>query len=379
MKTDIKRDYEIAHVFADSVPALCKMIVGLVRSAFPYPYVFLQESGVWGSEDCAILENDWVKDTGKLCYLPQGWWRGVKGYLRVLFSVLFPELSIKGIWRMIKGPKRIVFHGYSLNLWVVLLLRVAGKKMVLIHWGGRPRLGRFRGWLSRLEFRMHHHVFVLMSPEIRYFHGFLGDKVSVLPYASTEVGNWSFSHRMYKEACSQRRLLLGNSTWHRDEYGEILDRLNPNDWDCIICMLNYGRESEKGITDAFIRKYRKRFGGTFFAWQEVLPYEEYSQIVGSCPIYICPCRTQGGLGAIASGIMQGKTLFLRGDNLEWIQQLGVKAYDIDKVSDWSYKGLSSYIVSYDSALESFRNYKKVYEDDFSFDRWRGHILTALDG
>lgn len=371
--------HKVAHVISDRVPPLTSRIAKLLNSDI-CSVLFLQGSDVCANKERSLENNTWVKQFAKYEYLPICWWQRIHQtnvYVRNLCSVILPELSFVGIWRLICGPRRIVFHGYIMNFWVLLLLRLVGKKMVLIHWGGTPRTGRFRGRLSRFEFRMLDHVFVLMTPEIRYFSNYLGKRVSVLPYASLFCAEWRFAEADYERAHGQRRLILGNSTWHYEMYGEILDKLVPGEWDCVTCMLNYGREGELDKVEAFLGRYREKFGDRLFEWREVLPYDEYCKVIGGAPIYIAPNETQCGLGAIGTGIRQGKTLLLRGDNLQWIRELGVTAYDIDEIKDWSYEGLRALIPSLEMAQTSFKNYKAAYCERFSADEWARQIQNAL--
>lgn len=369
----------VAHVITDRVPPLTRGISKLLNSDI-CSHLFLQGSDVYPNKAQSLENNDWVKKFEKYDYLPISWWQRIRrmnGYARVLFSMMLPEISLIGIWRMIMGPRRIVFHGYIMNFWVLFLLRLVGKKMVLIHWGGQPRAGRFRGWFSRLEFKLLNHVFVLMTPEVRYFSNYMGKRVSVLPYASLDCTEWRFLESYYEGAHEQRCLILGNSAWHYQRYGEILDKLIPEEWDRVTCMLNYGQESRLCEVNSFLQRYREKFGDRLFEWRDVLPYDEYCKVVGGSPIYIAPTKTQGGLGAINTGVKQGKALLLRGDNLRWIRELGVSAYDIDEIKDWSYDGLHALIPSRETAQASFNNYKTNYCERFTVAEWTNRILQVL--
>ena len=156
----------------------------------------------------------------------------------------------------------------------------------------------------------------------------------------------------------RRVMILGNSTYNRDAYIQILDKTPTGSWDKIICMLNYGREDEKAQTDAFVKKYRAKFGESFFAWRETVAISEYLKIMGEADFYIGPAQFQSGLGAIFRCMAQNKTVVIRGHNYKWLRELGTEVIDVDSLSDYSYETLCKVMPSVE---ERKANCEKLYD------------------
>jgi hypothetical protein len=134
-------------------------------------------------------------------------------------------------------------------------------------------------------------------------------------------------------------------------------------------MLNYGREQDGAEVTNFIQKYTKIFGSAFDAWQETIPFDEYTKIIATAPYYICPCRHQSGLGAIGLSIAMGKTIFLSGDNLSWIRSIGVKVYDIASITDYSFESLFALRLTDKEKEENFRVYSEFYDRKCCAENW----------
>jgi len=363
------------HIFWDYAPSLTRPMARTVLSLFPNSKVYLIGNGFYNRSEALTANKNLVEETESRSFggwLSAAFWCGIRRLERFKALLVFflPNISASSLLRLIKGDNAMVVHGKSMNYVSILILKLFGKKLKLIHWGGKPipnsRLGKICGYL---EMALYDRIFVLMSPEIRYFPDRFRKKISVLPYNSGALEKYHFDVKKWAGRMSQRSILLGNSAWQRDNYKEVLDRLNPEDWDQIVCMLNYGREDDIEGTENFIRKYRAKFGDVFVAWRGVVSYAEYEKIVGQSPIYVCLARYQTGLGAIASAIKQAKAIFLRGDNLEWMRELGVQALDIDTVTDWSFEGLKKYIPDDAKAIGNFTAFQYSYSGKYSVSNW----------
>lgn len=372
----------IAHIFRDRVPHLSGPIVRWIDSENYFYY--LRDQNLYADRNQAEKCNaDFIEAVGPgkyLGYLKASWWvrcSWCRGYVRYLFEVFWPEFALASILKLLKGPRNIVVHGDALHFPMMLLLALFRKKVVYINWGCPPHIGRLKGWVDKLSLRMNCWIFVLMSPEIRYFKPFMGERVSTLPY-SNGLNNIDLVDVVVNRKCqSTRKLILGNSTILRDVYGEILDRLNPDDWEQITCMLNYGREDEEMKTDAFVAKYEAKFGKKFFAWRKTLPYEEYKKVMGESAIYICPTATQMGLGAVFTSILQGKTILLRGDNYNWLRDLGVGVCNLDSITDFSYEGLRKIVLNDVDARNNLDAFKCNFRNRYTVSFWREQIKCCF--
>lgn len=371
---------QVLHVFWDFAPHLSRSLAPMTKRLFPTHLFALYQTS---KEDAWFkYENDaWCVSMGASFFgqLQQSFIRQfpLRGRIGSLVMRFFPELSLKTWAKLLFGPKRIILHGRCIgefNLFTLLGLRLFGKKVFLIHWGGGPSFGQLLGFLDRLAYRCFSHVFVLMSPEIDYFKPFMGARVSCLPYPHRNLEN----NTVVLKGQGMKNLLLGNSAHFRETYCEVLDRLNPTDWDKITCMLNYGDEHSADQTDAFVAKYHARFGEKLFAWRETLPLQQYLQIMAESAFYICIAPHQTGLGAISNSIRQGKTIILRGDNLKWMRSLGVKVYDYDELPDLSFATLQKLRLTPEEAQVSYDNFNKNAIQKYTTVYWAQQIEETLN-
>ena len=300
------------------------------------------------------------------------------GRLKALIKLMFTDFSISSWWRLIRGPQCVVIHGCMLGFSTILLLRCLNKRLVYIHWGGSaPVGGRYLSTLGRWSLRMLHKIFVLMSPEIRYFTNHVkGNKIDLLPYP---IGSpVSEVTQVYDSNRPGKILLLGNSVWAIDEYRFVLDRIPAGNWSKIICMLNYGREEDRVTTDDFVEKYVKKFGDSFFAWRQTVGLEEYERIIKEAPFYVCPRMSQSGLGMIYYAISQGKAIILTGDNYLWVKDfMGLDVYDLHSIKDFSYESLKNFIPDpseYKKRIAKAQSFWKKYH---SPERWRERIAESF--
>ena len=179
----------------------------------------------------------------------------------------------------------------------------------------------------------------------------------------------SFDEAVFDTAQANRSVLLGNSVHHREEYREVLDQFTPSEWSRVTCMLNYGREDEVAQTQDFITHYQALYKDVFYPWTTMLPYDDYLKEIAQYPFYVYAGRLQGGLGAIYASIRQGKTLFLRGNNLAWVRELGCVAHDIDQITDWSYDNLKRLQLTKEQALANWYALYEAFSTRFSEENW----------
>lgn len=301
--------------------------------------------------------------------------------------LLLPELTIGSLLKIVLGPRNILVHRNPFSFPTMVVLKLFFKKVVLIHWGGSPHVyinqsGLLTSAFDVLAFRVQYHVFVLMTPEVDAFKKIGVQRVSVLPYPSSpQQGVLNIVEDYWAKSCP-RRILLGNNTLRRDLYPEILDKLHGEDWDEIVCMLNYGNEDDEARTEVFIEKYKKRFGEKFKAWRTVLPMDEYRKYVARFPFYICPAPRQSGLAAAYSSVFQGKVLFLRGDNLKWLNEVtnnGANIVDLDTVKDFSFKSFCAYLSTRECAIKSARALRDAFKERYTIQHWKSRIEETFNG
>lgn len=351
----------VAHVFWDTAPYLA---VNLVKNLkYPEDVVYAREMFEMTSNASGRSRNiDWTKDIAKgmyVGYLKQPSVlrrRAFSVHLSILLRLLFTDFSLRSWIMIIKGPRNWVLHGAVCSFTTMLLLRIIGKRIVLLHWGGMPSVGKYKGALDRGAYRLCNHLFVLISPELRYFSGFVGQsKLSVLPYPLV-VGGLA-RRRTWAIENPRRWLLIGNNGLVMNSYSLVLDRIPAGSWEKIICMLNYGQSEDSPHMRNFIEKYKKKFGEAFVPWIKTIPIDEYLRYMENCCAYICPWEWQSGIGAAYVSIVQGKAVFLAGDNYEWMKSNGIYVSELGRLEDFSFTEISHHIPTedmYENILEAVR-------------------------
>lgn len=376
-----------AHLFWDCAPHLVRRMAVKYAGILPGSVVYMRDIGrVRFNAECDKDNQEWISKLDKRTYrgyLKRSWWMGRCGNrVGFLLSLFLPEFSMGSFCKLVIGPRNLILHGINFRLGTLIWLVLFGKRVVLIHWGGCVELPdvtsvkrRLFLWGTKLSYRLLRKVFVLMEPERRYFTPMIeAEKVAVLSYTEPMPEETMCSTAANADT---RSLILGNSCWSMDDYEHVLDKLPATGWNKIVCMLNYGRERDLLRVPAFVDKYNKKFGQAFFPWRNVLPYDQYLDVVGSAPYYFSPCATQCGLGIIYQSIRQGKTLFLCGDNLEWMRYLGVCARDLTELMDFSYEGISKLALTSKevrkSQLALMKHFNEINTDDF----WRREVISAF--
>lgn len=386
MKKVDRDSVKVAHLFWDTAPHLERSFAKLIASCWPNSKIYLADN-FWlkQNDGLRLKENaDWINSlpTGMLGGVLTGnWWRKLGKHRRMrilLLNVLRPMFDFSSILQILRGPKYWVIHGgLPQFLPTMLMFRILGKRVVAIHWGGKYGCWRRLRFLGSWAHRLFKKIFVLMEPELESFRPVVGaEKLAVLTYASLLSVEQIRSRVVQYEDVLPRCLILGNSAWRIEDYPEILDAIQPGDWDKIICMLNYGDEERKEHTDQFVRKYREKFGGAFYAWRETLPYSEYLKLMGGAPFYICAASNQTGMGAIHNALRQGKAVFIRGDNLKWFQSLGFVVYNLDSVKPWSYSNLCKSFPT-KAVVEKNIEIAVRFHRQNSPDNWRRTLEDAL--
>ena len=261
---------------------------------------------------------------------------GVNLFARsVRYASRLLRLIIRSVRILRFSSRRVVSHCRQWELSELLLAKLLCRRITWVCWGDIPKMEYDTTCLMqmyyktkmRIRMRLYYHVVTLMSSDKKAIAKWFGNslRISVQPYPAHEN---MFS--LKASAGSKQVLLLGNSASQLMHYPEVLDRINVADWDEILCMLNYGHEKKQDEVDSFVEKYKRRFGDKFKPWRKVVPYDEYIRVLSRCVVYASPCPRQIGLGAIYPMLIMGRKVYVYGANYEWLIDLGVVAFNLQK-------------------------------------------------
>lgn len=369
----------IAHLYWDFAPH----IVGGAAKKYacdiiPDGVVFMRDMGHWDQVKVDDGNREWISRLPEgvyAGYLKRAFWQRLRWshYVKFLFSLLLPEYSLISFIKLVRGPRNILLHGKVLGLGTMLWLRLFLRRIVLIHWGGYISIrGRKSSFFLARSFGLLNHIFVLMEPEEAMVKAISPNiRVSTLSYVSSD--STGVQHCDY----TKQSLLIGNSSWSVDAYDDFLKTHRFDGWGKIICMLNYGMENAQERVVDFIEKYHQRFGSAFSPWTETVPIEQYKETMKNSAFYVCPAAWQTGLGAIYTGVWMGKTLFLRGDNYEWAKILGLKVYNIDDISDFSYDAINILGLTAEERHQNRECLKSYFAKNNS--TWATRVMSAFKG
>lgn len=379
----------IAHLFPSTGPHLCRTLAPIAVRAFPDSSVYMWSWTKTGrnGECVSPLNREWMEA------LPPGTFAGCIDCSRlicggrtkwkrrlntILSALLVPRFNLVGWYRIWRGPKNWLLHGgLPLSFPTMLAFKLLGKRVAAIHWGLPLGSLPWLQWSFDWSCLMMTHVFVLMTPELDFFEKYVRcGRLSVLPYPGKGIADLIDSINCEPTDELHRTIILGNSTYNLDFYREILEKTPPGSWNRIICMLNYGRESEAAKTDAFVAWAQEKFSGSFHAWRETVPMNEYLKIMDSADFYLGPAIYQSGLGAIYRSIAAGKVVALRGHNYRWLANMGAAVANIDEIDDYSFETLSKIAPTAASRRENRSMLRQFFASVNTEGKW-AHEIAAV--
>ena len=123
-------------------------------------------------------------------------------------------------------------------------------------------------------------------------------------------------------------ILVGNSADpsnnHQDAF-LLLEKFKHNDIK-IIVPLSYG---EKKYARQIVTSGRKIFGEKFLPIEELLPLDDYIDLLKSVDVAVFPHKRQQAMGNITTLLGMGKKVYIRNDITTWglLESIGVQVYD----------------------------------------------------
>lgn len=123
-------------------------------------------------------------------------------------------------------------------------------------------------------------------------------------------------------------ILVGNSADPSNNHLDaflLLEKFKHNDIK-IIVPLSYG---EKKYARQIIKSGKKIFGEKFFPIEELLPLDDYINLLKNIDIAVFPHKRQQAMGNITTLLGMGKKVYIRNDITTWnlLESIDVQAYD----------------------------------------------------
>jgi hypothetical protein len=166
-------------------------------------------------------------------------------------------------------------------------------------------------------------------------------------------------------------ILIGNSASPQNYQMEMLNVLSKFSKEDIkiICPLSYANED--GNTQNVIALGSKIFGDKFEFILEIMPPEDYQQILSDTDIAIMNHRRQQGLGNVLSLLFLEKKIYLRSDTTSYIylESLGIDIFDTKEIVEqdfYSFKKFDPNLGSKNKKILSSEfsnvNYQKIWSN-----------------
>lgn len=288
-----------------------------------------------------------------------------------LWFILTRSVSDKFI---IHGNMEVKFHILT-NLLFLLFRRDLLKRMSLICWGNndfvrgsklktRLLLGMIREW----SYNRFQNILTLSRDDCQLVQS-LYPKAHVLylPYwtlnkhvLDTEVK----SHDDYRKV----KVLVSHSGWPENNHlksFELLKKFIPNI--SVTCPLCYG---DANYIEKVISKGKELFGTDFHFFKDLMPLEQYKQLLKSIDVYVTAAERQTGLAAIFGVMDSGAKIYLTGNLLNSFQQDGYTVFPVETIEETE---LSEFKLPLDKSIaqKNLDIYNRTHYDGKDFvEGWR---------
>ena len=230
---------------------------------------------------------------------------------------------------------RILFHGYFFSQLIVALIAIKYFKNVnWICWGTMLRKNSARrlnlrdalnNWLTETAYKRFNSVICLLKSDQNELESSFSLKhVFLAPYGC----DFNDLYKDNPELVSRRktndppRILVGNSAHVIDDYIDFVRGLDGFPANVSLTfMMNYGMVSHAEKVEC-LKKLLSEKSLTYDFWDKTEPFNVYLEKIAQFDVYVCPAQYQSGLGAIYHMLYLGKTVYLKGYNLQWVIQCG---------------------------------------------------------
>jgi len=145
-----------------------------------------------------------------------------------------------------------------------------------------------------------------------------------------------------KRAGDELRIIVGNSATASNCHLAVLEWLSRYKHEniTVICPLTYGNPAYR---DAVVDAGKKLLGDKFRALLEMLPVDQYADLLRSADILVFNHNRQQGLFALYTMLFQGKKCFVPSDISvhAMLQEFGIRVFPTEEIPSMSFADFSS--------------------------------------
>lgn len=251
------------------------------------------------------------------------------GYISLIFRIL--------------SARKIILHGlFNFKvLLIIWLLPHVRKKCYWNIWGA----DLYQYKQSSKNIKWHVKQFFMRSTikDIGYIvSGTPGDAGLVKKWYggnSTYINCFNYLSNLHIECCKKNasnkhiNILVGNSADPTNNHLEIFNKIERYKDDKIIihCPLSYGDSSYASV---IIDEGKRLFGDKFLPVIDVMPFDEYKDLLCSIDIAIFNHDRQQAMGNIRALVGMGKKVHMRNSltSTDSLKSLGVKVFSIEEIN-----------------------------------------------
>lgn len=271
-------------------------------------------------------------------------------------NYVFVNNDLELVRRIVSIRKKniVVLHGHNRLwgreelLWILILLRGKKfcKKIIFIIWNGtmlelkKSMKAKIRNVIKSKAFnRFGTLMTISFDDEKKARNNF--------PHANVITGNTPMDHysifnsyklnqqnKMEKE--QKKRIMVSHSAFKHNNHLDTFRLLSfARKENCtIICPLSYG---DKEYQEKVIKEGENRFENQFKYYYELLALSEYYKLLASIDIFIAGCEIQSGLHVVYFGLCTGIKMYLRGNNYNFVRDMGFVTNHYDELKKCSYQ------------------------------------------
>ena len=193
-------------------------------------------------------------------------------------------------------------------------------------------------------------------------------KVQLLPYWSTKKHNLDLSHKHHYEDSNKTVVMISHSGWPENDHlssFQLIAKFVPNV--SVICPLCYG---DANYIEKVITAGQDYFGHDFYYFTDLMPREDYDNLLKTIDVYISASKRQTGLSAIYGAMDGGAKVFVTGNLLESLKDDGYIVFSIDALDKMIFKDFNRPLDIL-SAQSNVDQYNRTHFDGRAFiEGWR---------
>ena len=177
------------------------------------------------------------------------------------------------------------------------------------------------------------------APVLENEHNMVASKFGS-PFPEYVAWNYGSSAALFnnekKSHCNPNgnNILIGNSATPTNNHIEVFDLLRTRNLGNrkIICPLSYGKSDYASVIKNRGRSY---FGENFLGLDTFMPYEEYTELIGTCSNVIMNHHRQQGVGNIVVMLFLGANVYLNRINpyYSYLKERGAVIFTVEELSD----------------------------------------------